>query len=1096
MKNTPTNQPVTPLRFLRAAFLFVSLALLPLAHAQVVTAGLTGLVRDTGGKIVAGSAVTAVHVPTGTTYTATTTTTAGRFYLRGLIPGGPYTVTVKADGYKLSELSDVTAELGADTEVPIAMKSASDVLEMTKYVVNAETNQLDSSAVGASSVLTLERIEAKSSTQRSFADLFSISPAITLRALSGDREEAQITALGQNNRYNSIMIDGSRINDVFGLNGTGLASFFNPLSFDALEQISIKLAPYDAAYSGFTGAALNAVTKSGTNQFHGSAYYIFSGDHLAGLQGQGPDARTLVQSGVKVVPKLQRTTKGVTFGGPLWKDHVFFFLNWEKFERIGAPASAGLPGASSADLALIASRVAQISKLNYGAPGGNAASKANEEKKLLKLDWNITSQHRLSLRYSSTDGQVPQFGSFTTTSYGSGLNNSAVGANLVGGAATAFDSHFYSQQRKEKSYSARLQSQWTPDFKTTLAYSSVKQDQYTPTAITGPEIDIFGVSGTNQAGAAVNNGVIVLGTERFRHGNQINVDSKNYSADADYTRGNFTYSAGLNVETNDLFNLFRQFSYGVFNYASPTDFLNDAPRFFQRNYTDLALKGTYGDVSQWTQSGIYGQAKWDVSNRFNVQAGLRYDWSQSDTRPVLNKQFLADTGRRNDGTVDGATDVSPRAGFNYSVNEERTLQVRGGAGYFVGRAPWVFWSNSYGQTGAGTYTSTALPTGGLTGYLANSFDPAAPLGTGTQTGLSRAEINLADDKTHMPSLWRMNLAADQKLPFLASTLSVEAIHSINENTLFIRNENLLAKGIAADGRTYFQGSPTSSNAAFAKYPNYFNIYRTGNVRAGQSTYVTLAWDRPLKNNWGFTVAYTRGRATEAQASGQTTASGAWQRNAIFNQGNIEVGTSDFQIKNRVQINLSRKFNFVKKAPTLVALSYEGRTGTPYSYAYSGDLNQDGQAGNDLIAVPTGANDSRFDFSALTPAQVQSMLDFMNANGLSQYAGSYAPKNAFDQPWVNRLDLKLSQEIPIHWKAKLKLFLDFTNLGTFVSKKLFNYTERAPSTSNDVFDRRLVGNATIDNTTGKIKVASFTPTDFLIDNTMSRWRIQVGAKLEF
>jgi outer membrane receptor protein involved in Fe transport len=1094
MKITKTVVFVSPLRFMRASFVcLLALALMPWAHAQVVTAGLTGLVRDTGGKIVAGSAVTAVHVPTGTTYTATTTA-AGRYNLRGLIPGGPYTLTAKADGYKLSEHTDVAAELGADTEVPITMQSATDVIEMTKYVVKAETNQLDSSAVGASSVLTLERIEAKSSTQRSFADLFSVSPAITLRALSGDREEAQITALGQNNRYNSIMIDGSRINDVFGLNGTGLASFFNPLSFDALEQISIKLAPYDAAYSGFTGAALNAVTKSGTNQFHGSAYYIFSGDHVAGLQGQGPDARTLVTSGVKFVPKLERTTKGITFGGPLWKDHVFFFLNWEKFDRLGAPASAGLPGVSSGDVALINSRVAQISKIKYGSLGGNASSKADEEKKLLKLDWNITSQQRLSLRYSSTEGEVPQFGSFTTTSFGSGLNNNSALTNLVGGAATAYDSHFYAQQRKEKSYSARLQSQWTPDFKTTLAYSAVKQDQYTPTAVTGPEIDIFNVSGVNQAGAAVNNGVVVLGTERFRHGNQINVDSKSYSADADYTRGNFTYSGGVNVETNDLFNLFRQFSYGVFNYASPTDFLNDAPRFFQRNFTDLALKGTYGDVSQWTQSGIYGQVKWDVSNRLNVQAGLRYDWSQSNTRPAFNKQFLTDTGMRNDGTVDGATDVSPRAGFNYSVNEERTLQVRGGAGYFVGRAPWVFWSNSYGQTGAGTYTVSTVPTGGLTGYLANSFDPANPLGTGTQTGLARAEIDLADDKTHMPSLWRMNLAADQKLPFLASTLSIEAIHSINENTIFISNDNLAAKGVAADGRTYFLGNP--STAAFAKYPNYTAIYHTRNVRAGQSTYVTLSWDRPLKDKWGFTVAYTRGRATEAQASGQTTAAGAWQRNAVFNQGAVEVGTSDFQIKNRVQVNLSRKFEFVKKAPTLVALSYEGRTGTPYSYAYSGDLNQDGMSGNDLIAVPTGASDSRFDFSALTPAQVQSMLDFMKANSLSQYAGSYAPKNAFDQPWVNRLDLKLSQDIPIHWKAKLKLFLDFTNFGTFVSKKLFNYTERAPSTSNDVFDRRLVGNATIDNTTGKIKVASFTPTDFLIDNTMSRWRIQVGAKLEF
>lgn len=1081
--------------FFRVACLFLGLALAPFAFAQVVTAGLTGFVRGNSGQTVPGAAVTAVHIPTGTTYTAVTNA-SGRYSLRSLIPGGPYTVTVKSEGFKASELSDVQAELGAETEAPITLQASSDVVSLDKYVVQAEANQLDSSAIGPASVLTLAGIEAKSTSQRSFADLFSVSPVITLRALSGDREEAQITALGQNNRYNSIMIDGNRINDVFGLNGTGLASFFNPLSLDALEQISIKLAPYDAYYSGFTGAALNAVTKSGTNKFKGSAYYIFSGDHLAGLQTQGPDARALVTAGTKFVPRLERTTKGLTFGGPLWKDHVFFFLNWEKFSRLGSPNSAGLPGVSGSDLALITSRVAQISKVKYGSLGGNAASKAAEEKKLLKLDWNITGLHRLSLRYSSTEGEVPQFGSFTSTSIGSGLNNNSAFANLVGGAGTAFDSHFYAQQRKEESYSAQVVSQWTPDIKSTVTYSSVKQNQYTPTASIAPEIDIFGVSGVNQLGAAVTNGVIVMGTERFRHGNQINVDSKSYSTSVDYSRGNFTYTTGFNVEQSDLFNLFRQLSYGVFNYATPTDFLNDNPRFFQRNFTDLALKGTYGDVSQWTQSGVFGQVKWDVSSRLTVNGGLRYDWSMSDTRPVLNKQFLADTGRRNDGTVDGASEVSPRLGFNWSVNEERSLQLRGGAGYFVGRAPWVFWSNSYGATGAGTYTTTTLPTGGLTGYLANSFDPANPFGTGTQNGLSRADVNLADDKTHMPSLWRMNLGADQKLPFFASTISIEAIHSINDHTLFVTNENLFAKGVAADGRTYFQGSPGSSNATFAKYPNYFNIYRTSNVRAGQSTYVTFSWDRPLKNNWAVNVNYTRGRSTEAQASGQTTASGAWQRNAIFNQGRVETGTSDFEVKNRVQVNMSRKFNFLKKSSTLVSLNYEGRTGSPYSFAYSGDLNQDGFAGNDLVAVPTGASDSRFDFSALSAAQVQSMLDFMGANGLSKYAGSYAPKNAFYAPWVNKLDLRISQDIPLHWSAKLKLFMDFTNFGNFISKELFNYTERAPSTVNDVFDRRLVGNATIDNTNGKIKVATFTPTDFLIDNTMSRWRIQVGAKLEF
>ena len=208
----------------------------------------------------------------------------------------------------------------------------------------------------------------------------------------------------------------------------------------------------------------------------------------------------------------------------------------------------------------------------------------NEEKKLLKLDWNITDQHRMSVRYSTTEGEVPQFGAFTTTSFGNGLNNNGAFANLLGGATTAYDSHFFAQQRKEKTISGLINSQWTPDFNTEIKYSHVKQDQFTPTKSVAPEIRIFGVAGTNQQNAAVTNGVVVLGTERFRHGNQINVDTKNYSGVVDYVRGDATLSAGFDMENNHYFNLFRQFSYGVFNYASPAAFAADTVSAFRRDF--------------------------------------------------------------------------------------------------------------------------------------------------------------------------------------------------------------------------------------------------------------------------------------------------------------------------------------------------------------------------------------------------------------------------------------------------------------------------------------------------------------------------------
>src|SRR5476651_685406 len=328
-------------RILRAVVLFIGLVLAPFALAQgVVTSGLTGIVRDNGGKAIAGAAVTAVHTPTGTSYNATTSDT-GRYNFRGMIAGGPYTVSVNATGFKPVERPDLMTQLGQDFAADFSLEPSS-VVVMEKFTVKGETGELNANAAGAGSLLDSLRLSTKPTTQRSLADLVSASSFVTLTSLSSanDREEAHIVALGQNNRYNSILIDGSRINDQFGLNGTGLASFFNPLSIDIIDQLAIEVSPYDTKQSGFTGAAVNAVTKSGTNTFHGSLYYDISKDSLFGFRGQGPDVAPGVTQGV--VPILKRETQGFTFGGPIIKNTLFFFLNYEKFTRIAPALQAGL----------------------------------------------------------------------------------------------------------------------------------------------------------------------------------------------------------------------------------------------------------------------------------------------------------------------------------------------------------------------------------------------------------------------------------------------------------------------------------------------------------------------------------------------------------------------------------------------------------------------------------------------------------------------------------------------------------------------------------------------------------------------------------
>jgi len=1096
MTTTPNHTRGFARGFIRVACLVLGLTLAPAAFAQAVSSGMTGSVTDKTGKPVAGATVTATHLPTGTSYSATTRAD-GRYNFRGLVVGGPFSVSVAAANFKESGRTDIGTVLGQEISEDFSLEPGVEVITLEKFTVAAGTNDLDGSATGTGNIFSSQKISAKPTSERSLADMISASPLVTIRSFGGDREEAQITAVGQNNRFNSIQIDGARINDQFGLNATGLASFFNPLSLDTIEQLSVQIAPYDVRSAGFTGASINAVTKSGTNKFKGSVYYYFRGDKLAGLQLQGQNVRESVITGNKVIPKLERQTYGITFGGPILRNRLFFFLNYEKFDSTSAGRDPRLGGANFGPLVsqFAAYNTASGRTINWGAPvTASTTNTSKDEKKIAKIDWNISGKHRASIRYSSTEGEVPQFGNYANGT----LNNYL---SLSGGPVGALDGHFYSQQRKEESYAGQLFSQWTPDFKTEIKYSTTNQDQFTPTASAAPQVAIFGLTGTDlTTGNAVTRGVLIAGTEQFRHGNQINVETSQMSAIGDYFLGNFVLSGGFEREENDFVNLFRQSSYGLVAFNSVADFLSDTPTRIDRNYYD-PTKRPIADVSDFATTGVFGQVKWDINPRLNVIAGVRYEFAESKLRPALNQTFLSTTGFRNDGTLDGSSQVSPRLSFNWAVDQDRVTQVRGGVGHFSGRAPWVLFSNSFGATGVGSFTrSTAdavnpLPLS-FTSYLRNEFNPASPIGSAPDNSGARREVALSDDGIKLPSLWRANLAVDRKLPFLDSVVSLELVQSYVDTAVFISNENLRRTTVGADGRQRFGGNP-ASNAVNPLFGTYTDIYRIRSIKnVGESRYVSLSWNRPLKNNWGFDASYVRGRSTDAQAIGQTTASGQWQRNVVFNQSAIEEGTSDFEIKDRVIVGFTRQFEFVKKWRSTASIFYEGRSGNPFSWVYNAsDLNGDGRNDNDVLAIPTGLTDARFDFSGLTPENAQIYLATINSNGLAKYAGGIVPKNSFQEPWVNRLDLKFSQNVPIYGTAKLDLFFDFINFGTFLSRSFFGYYEEATQQSNDVFRRRNLGGAAY-GADGRIRPTLGNPSNLVIDNGQSRWRIQLGAKLAF
>ena len=1100
-------------------------------HAQgVTTAAMSGFVTEADGKPLANANVTVVHVPTNTTYKAITGT-PGRFSFVGLPVGGPYTVSATAEGLAIKSITGLQTSLGESTDVVLVGEPSKDeVVVLDKFNVQASATDLDANTTGASSVLSRRRILAQPTASNSFADLIKTNPFVSVRAYP------QVQALGMNNRYNSITLDGAKINDSFGLNSSGLFSLNNPFALEAIEQFSISLTPYDVRQSGFAGASINAVSKSGTNQFHGSIYDLFTDQNWQGKDVSGP---TVGQRSL-----LKERVYGFTLGGPILKDRLFFFVNFEKDLRDSSPIRAGLYPDQTAFLDPLYARIAQLPGApNLGSFGGVGASRLADTKRLAKIDWNITSGQRLSVRYSDTIGAQPSFGSFNASSFSQPLvpnapppatvppTPSPLPSGSFSNGTTSLSSNFYTLDVKEKVWATQLFSNWTPDFKTELSFSNTKQDSVRETPIKFPEIRILNVPGISSSNVVVTPPVattdsstdaIRFGTETSSQGNELHVKTQTMGGSGDYTWRDFTVTAGADHEASNYYNLFRQGSYGIFSYKDLAAFQADTPSGFERAVVKTGLPTA--DISKFEQTGIFGQLKWQPNPRLNVILGLRLDYMDSPIAPTENALFKNDFGITNTGTIDGTHNAAPRFSFNYALDKERLTQVRGGIGVFLGRNPWVWISNSFGNTGVGRYNQVVVrnaatgvnnvPT--LSQYLqgtysnpavANStdrsfkFDASNPVGTTDVSGTA-SSINLIKPGLKMPTIQRGNLAIDRKLPFMDATATVEYIETTQLDALFVDNMNLKATTVGADGRQRFAGASSGVNALDSSFAN---VIRTRDVHAGASQYVSFSLDRPFRNGWAYNVADTRGHATEAQTLNSSTANSQWQFNSVFNQNAVEVARSDYEVRNRIQASLSKEIRIFKKYVTTVSLYYEGRTGQPYSFVYAGDLNNDGFKGNDLVAVPTSPSDPRFDFSGMSAVQQTAYFDYLNSSGLAHFAGGHAPRNNFNTSWQNRLDLSFKQDIPTVKDIKLQFFADFINFGTWLSRRYFNYIEEINTSTSNGGQTRAFGDASY-TAAGLIKptvtldannnIVFPSTSTIQPNNGDSRWKIQAGVKLIF
>jgi hypothetical protein len=1026
----------------------------------ITSSALAGRITDADGAALTGATVQAVHTPTGTTYT-TETRENGRYNFANVRVGGPYAIAVTAAGMREGRRDNVFTSLGQTTDVSLTLRmDDGEIIELEEFTVEAGSGDyiFDPNNMGVHTSYGSADISGTPSTRRHFNDVARLNPFVSIT----EEDRNELTALGQSNRFNSVMLDGVRINDQFGLDSSGVQSFRNPVAFEAIEAITVELSPYDARKSGFTGAAINAVTKSGTNEFSGSAYYYYYDDGLRGDVNGRDDF-------------FEETTWGATLGGPIIKDKLFFFVYYEEFERTEEGGIPGFDPDPDAIADVIAYNRANL-PFEFGEFGAQGRRVQPDEKYLIKLDWNINEDHRLAVKYQRTEGEDPNVGNFDD------------------GNETALNSHFYVQQREETFYSAQLYSRWSDVFETEVSFGYNRYRQPTTFAALTPEIfiDNFPVDdGVAGSYAATGGGELYMGTERFRHANNLDVDTYNFSIVGDYFAGDITYSFGLDIEDTSFSNLFLESSFGKFGFENIADYLagrisgnaNSGDLNSYRN-TGVTGRNPVAD-SEVTVTGLFGQAVWDVNPRLRVQAALRLDHTDMGKRPPEASDrngvpFEQLFGIPNDSVIEDNILIAPRLSFNYKLSEQEDMQLRGGIGVFQGRAPGVWLSNSFTNNGE---TSNRImfsgdPSFDFVNYLNTQLDQNDPLlYIGKADGVP--EVNVSDPDISLPWVVRGNLALDMRILESPWVMTIEGIFTRNYDALYVQNINLRESGQLADGRQLYSGSNVDS---------FGPVYLLKNADKGESQNFALTLEREMTDGWFAKLSYVHGDATDMNPFTSSRAVSNFFNRQVFNVNDPEVGTSNFEVKHRLLLMAGVEFELVPEFTSRITAIYEGRTGRPYSVVFNGDINGDGDRDNDLLYIPTGPNDPNVIFD---PGFDQdAFFAFVEDNGLGGYAGRAAPRSSQLNDWVHRVDLKLEQEVPVWESVKLTFFVDFLNVLNMLDDDWGLTEEFGFPHQQRVVAASVAGD--------QYRFQQFSPDSDRVQSNgvRSRWAIQLGARLSF
>ena len=1015
----------------------------------LTTAGINGMVTDKNGNALIGANVVAKHIPSGTIFGAVTRDD-GKYNIANAKVGGPYQIKATFIGYKTEEVTNVVLELSQNLK--LNFKLAEDAIQGEEVVVTADRdNVFNSNKTGASTNISARELQALPTVNRSILDMARLTPQI---AGSGVDRQSGSSAAGKHNKYNNIQIDGAVSNDVFGLPASGTPggqANAQPISMDAIQEFQVAIAPYDIRLGGFTGASINAITRSGSNALEGSVYTLFRNDAFTGK------STTNVKSG-----KFSEYLAGFRVGGPILKDQLFFFVNGENFSKSEPLTQSILVRPTQID-----SFENRLKFYGYDPGARDFTDKTKNGKLFLRFDMNINDNNRLTLRHnfiSASDDVLRRASGFFYLANSNYIFNSVQNSTVL-------------------QLNTTLGSSMSNEFR--VSRTSVRDNREYP----GDKFPVVQINTTQR---------LYGGSEGNSTQNALDQDIYEITNDFSYYWNDHVFTVGTHNEFMSFSNLFIQNYYGYYEFNTVQDFYDNKPSRYRLSYSNLADDPAPRAAFDASQFSFYVQDEWSVLPNLKVTGGVRVDIPYFPDKPLYNYKVdstFAGKGYSTDKVPNGKYLFSPRVGFNYDVFEDKTTQIRGGTGIFSGRAPYVWLSNQYSNTGVDFSRIDERTAAKLAGKF--SADPNNQPKTGLTVTKTTA-INMTDPDFELPQVWRSNIAVDQKLD-MGFVASMEFIYSMNKNDVAFYDINLGDPNgaVTFDGRPDYSGKRVNS-------ANFTQVILMKSTNDGYQYTITPSLQKQFGQGilpeMSLLLAYNYTRAKDIHSATSTTAGSQLDFNRVSDPMNLELSTSGYEIPHRFIANVNYELEIIEGFKTTLGLFYEGRSGRSISYGFDGDLNGDGSTLNDILYVPTEdellvkvpAGTATFNMNS---GQAAALNEFIKKDGyLNDNRGKILPRNGGNLPATHKIDFKLIQRVPlpavsVFDKHALEFSLDILNLGNLLNKE-WGRTKVQASENPVKYNGKTAGKANLSFDSANLVEP------FIYDETESRWYIQLGTRYTF